>query len=183
MYKTTSNNESFVYITNYNFLNTLKDFTIYFWQYQTVPRYGYCGHILTFDISGGYTAFSLAYNQYVYGSGNFSTGLTIDSSIWTFHEYTFKQSGSNYIITVFYQGIKKYTGIVESKYIKQSKTIFGNWDYAPNYKQNGFYGYVYDLSIYDDIIHTDNYTDFPIKEMTYINNYKLYQNNQDMYGL
>ena len=39
MYKTTSNNESFVYITNYNFLNTLKDFTIYFWQYQTVKKW------------------------------------------------------------------------------------------------------------------------------------------------
>ena len=182
MYKTSANQALIIYIENYRLLDKLTDFTIYFWQKSVA-----FGTILTFDDTGGgqgsaITNVGMFYDGAGYGIGSF----TLDTSIWSFCEYTFKKSSSsNYIVTCFYQGKKKFTGNLNVNWLKKSCTILGSWSYAPRYGANGFTGYVYDLSIYDEILHTENYDKFPYREMDpgNRNEYKGLQNKNDMYGM
>ena len=181
MYKTSNTQGSFIY-TNWNIFSGLTDFTIFYWAYKL----GGGGCIFTSDDSGGGSGFGTSSASFYYNHGDSILGYhNSNTNNWAFYEFTFKKSGSNYFITCFYNGTKQYSGNVSSHYINQHKILIGNWDYPPAYWTNGMLGYIYDLSIYDDILHTENYNynSFPTKEMHYKINYTGMQNENDMYGI
>ena len=181
MYKTSNGNKgSFIYGTG--LLDKLYDFTIYFWGYNFMRV------IFARDDTNGGSGFYI--NDYSIGFGGgpdisrrFYNNTT--SNKWVFYEITFKRSGSNYIVTGFYQGVKKFTVTVSSGYINHTKFFIGTWSYPSGYWDNGMYGYVYDFSIYDEILHTENYDKFPTREMdpTTVLYYKGMQNENNLYGM
>ena len=179
IYKTESVKDHFVYYTSDIFTKQLTNFTIYYWAYKVSDV------IFTIDDSQGYEAFSIAHDRIWYGTGDILAYHNSNTNNWAFYEFTFKKSGSNYFITCFYNGTKQYSGNLSSHYINQHKILIGNWDYPPAYWTNGMLGYIYDLSIYDDILHTENYNynSFPTREMHYKINYTGMQNENDMYGI
>ena len=184
MYKSSANRANFV-LANWNILNSLSDFTMYFWTYKISNDNN--GFIFTADDSDGTDGIGLGFgrNFLYYHTGTDSwTYYTKISNRWVLHEYTFKQSKNNYIVTGFYDGKKQFSYTFNQSYVKHNRYFYGNWSYIENYYANGFFdGYVYDLSIYDDILHTKNYNTFPIREMHYKINYTGMQNENDMYGI
>ena len=181
MYKTSNTQGSFIY-TNWNIFSGLTDFTIFYWAYKL----GGGGAIFTSDDSGGGAGFGTSTSSFYYNHGDSILGYhNSNTSNWAFYEFTFKKSGSNYFITCFYNGTKQYSGNVSSYYIIHTTTFLGTWSYAPRYYANGFNGYIYDFSMYDEILHTVNYTKLPYKEMNPGNrlDYLGMQNENNLYGM
>lgn len=189
MDKIGSNNESFVYISNYNFLNTLKDFTICFWL-----KSGATGTILTFVDNfndsnyDNHNGFTISYDGCWCNTPSnrmFEFRPDYSKFEWSFYEYTFKKIGNEYSVKFFYQGEKKYSGYLDVKYLKKSYIILGAWSYLKYNYVYGFNGYMYDFSIYDEILHTKNYNELPEKEMNYksIIRYVGMEKENNLYGM
>lgn len=178
--------KSFIYIENY-VLDQLTDFTICFWL---KPSFG---TILTFDDDFSdsnyynHNGFTIDYDRFRYYEGENIVYYRFDPdcSIWSFYEYTFKKSGSYYLVSFFYQGEKKVNEYwINVKYFKKSYIILGAWSHLNYNDTYGFYGYMYDFSIYDEILHTENYNRFPKREMNYNpNTYVGMQKENNLYGM
>lgn len=99
---------------------------------------------------------------------------------WHYGEFTFNEG----LLTVFLDGIKIGTINTISKSISITGDIqlyIQNWFYIPRLTPNRCRGYLYDLIMFDDVWHTDNY-ELPTSEI--LNPvYLLHYKNNEMYGI
>jgi hypothetical protein len=99
---------------------------------------------------------------------------------WHYGEFTYNEG----LLTVFLDGVKIGTINTISKSISITGDIqlyIQNWFYIPRLIPNRYRGYLYDLIMFDDVWHTDNY-ELPTSEI--LNPaYFLYDKNNEMYGI
>ena len=99
---------------------------------------------------------------------------------WHYGEFTYNEG----LLTAFVDGVK--LGSLNT--ISSSISITGdiqlyiqNWFYIPRLTPNRYRGYLYDLIMFDDVWHTDNY-ELPRCEILGPT-YALYDKNNEMYGI
>ena len=144
---------------------------------------------LGFGNNTPYSPFFLMINvtsaKYGYQIGPGDSSFTIASfnrlSLgWHYCEFTFNEG----LLTVFLDGIKIGTLNTRSTSISITGDIslyIQNWFYVPRLTPNRSRGYLYDLIMFDDVWHTDDY-ELPKSEIlrpTHL----LYDKTNEMYGI
>ena len=166
---------------------TLSKFTVATW-FKVVDNSVNGIFSFGFGNNNPYSSFFISFNitsvmyGYQIGGDSWSTIASFNrlSLGWHYGEFTYNEG----LLTVFLDGEK--IGTINT--ISTSISITGeiqlylqNWFYVPRLTPNRRRGYLYDLIMFDDVWHTDNY-ELPRCEIL-SPAYSLYNKNNEMYGI
>ena len=166
---------------------TLSKFTVATW-FKVVDNSIDQLFSLGFGNNSPYSPFFIIFNAtnamygYQIGSDQWFTIATFNrlSLGWHYGEFTYNEG----LLTVFLDGVKIGTLNTISASISITGDIqlyLQNWFYVPRLVPNRRQAYLYDLIMFDDVWHTDNY-ELPRCEIL-SPAYSLYNKNNEMYGI